>query len=206
MPCSRRRRSSCSATSRRDGRCKAEISEADVLRVKPGQAGLFQRCSARPTSASQARSPSVEPAPDTLKTPECEANSSLAGNSSSSAATTTAVYYNALFEVPNTGRARCAHLMTAQVTDRRRRARGRRHHPLGRAPAPRRRTPSSTCVDGDGRPTPRRVAGRARQQDRGGESSDGLKARRAGRRPRAAPSGPEHDAAPHGARARPSTF
>ncbi|TCR63106.1 efflux RND transporter periplasmic adaptor subunit [Bosea sp. BK604] len=91
---------------------KAKISEADVLRVKPGQEVYFSVLGA-PDQRFPGKISFVEPAPDTLKTQNAS-SSSLASNSSS-AATTTAVYYNALFEVPNPD-GRLLTSMTAQVT------------------------------------------------------------------------------------------
>lgn len=86
---------------------KAEISEADVIRVKPGLPVYFTILgdADRRYSASLRQ---VEPAPESIVN---EVSSSTSTTSSSS----TAIYYNALFEVPNEeGTLRA--LMTAQVT------------------------------------------------------------------------------------------
>ena len=86
---------------------KAKISEADVMRVKPGLASYFTLlgdADTRYTSKLRA----IEPASTTTTT----ANSI---NSASSSSSTTAVYYNGLFEVPNPGR-KLRVAMTAQVS------------------------------------------------------------------------------------------
>ncbi len=91
---------------------KAKISEADVLRVKAGQEVYFSVLGA-PERRFPGKISYVEPAPDTLKTQNMTSSSSA--SSSSSAASTSAVYYNALFEVPNP-EGRLLTSMTAQVT------------------------------------------------------------------------------------------
>ncbi len=83
---------------------KAEISEADVMKVQEGQSVYFTTLGDSETK-HYATLRQVEPAPDSINT---ESNST--SNSSSS----TAVYYNALFDVPNEdGKLRID--MTAQV-------------------------------------------------------------------------------------------
>ncbi|WP_296595573.1 efflux RND transporter periplasmic adaptor subunit [Phenylobacterium sp.] len=83
---------------------KAEVSEADVIKVRSGQSAYFTvlgDASHRYTGTLRI----VEPAPETIETEDSVTNVS----SSSSA-----IYYNALFDVPNTdGRLRT--FMTAQV-------------------------------------------------------------------------------------------
>lgn len=91
---------------------KAKISEADVLRVKAGQEAFFSVLGA-PESRFPGKITFVEPAPDTLKTQNASSSSQSASSSTSSSAT--AVYYNALFEVPNPD-GRLLTSMTAQVT------------------------------------------------------------------------------------------
>lgn len=91
---------------------KAKISEADVLRVKAGQEVYFSVLGA-PEQRFPGKISFVEPAPDTLKTQNT--TSSSTASSSSSASSTSAVYYNALFEVPNP-EGRLLTSMTAQVT------------------------------------------------------------------------------------------
>ena len=81
----------------------AEISEADVTKVKEGQ-DVYFTILGEPGQRYYATLRAVEPAPDSIET-----ESSNAAN-----ATSTAVYYNGLFDVPNPeGRLRIA--MTAQV-------------------------------------------------------------------------------------------
>ncbi|MEO6338852.1 MAG: efflux RND transporter periplasmic adaptor subunit [Caulobacteraceae bacterium] len=84
---------------------KAQISEADVIRVKPGQKVYFTILGA-PDHRYYATLREVEPAPDSIKT------SSTATTTSTS--TSTAVYYNGLFDVENTG-GELRTSMTAQV-------------------------------------------------------------------------------------------
>lgn len=90
---------------------KAKISEADVLRVKAGQEVYFSVLGA-PEQRFPGKISFVEPAPDTLKTQNATSSSAA---SSSSSTSTSAVYYNALFEVPNPD-GRLMTSMTAQVT------------------------------------------------------------------------------------------
>lgn len=80
---------------------KAQISEADVMKVHQGQPVYFTTLGDQATRR-YATLRQIEPAPESIKTDE--------GSSSNSA-----VYYNALFDVPNPdGRLRIN--MTAQVT------------------------------------------------------------------------------------------
>jgi membrane fusion protein, macrolide-specific efflux system len=79
---------------------KAQISEADVIRVKPGQTAWFTILGDS-DMRHYSRLRAIEPGPD-----------STTSNSSSSS---TAIYYNGLFEVPNPGR-KLRVSMTAQVS------------------------------------------------------------------------------------------
>lgn len=82
---------------------KAQISEADITRVAPGQSATFTILG-DPNTRIDATLLSVEPAPDAITT----ADTGLSGSDN-------AVYYNGIFSVPNPGhRLRIA--MTAQVT------------------------------------------------------------------------------------------
>lgn len=90
---------------------KAKISEADVLRVKTGQ-DVFFSVLGEPDTRFPGRISFVEPAPDTLKTQNLNSSST---STSATAATATAIYYNALFEVPNP-QGRLLTSMTVQVT------------------------------------------------------------------------------------------
>jgi membrane fusion protein, macrolide-specific efflux system len=83
---------------------KAEISEADVMKVEQGQRVYFTTLGDS-TTKHYAKLRQVEPAPSSI-------NNETSSNSTSS--TSTAVYYNALFDVPNEdGKLRID--MTAQV-------------------------------------------------------------------------------------------
>ncbi len=85
---------------------KAQISEADVTRVKPGQKVYFTILG-EPDQRYEATLRAVEPAPDSIAT-----ESTTGATTSSSAAT--AIYYNGLFDAPNPeGKLRIS--MTAQV-------------------------------------------------------------------------------------------
>jgi macrolide-specific efflux system membrane fusion protein len=87
---------------------KAQISEADVTRVYPGQKVYFTILGA-PEHRYRAQLRAVEPAPDSLAV-----DSASTVNHASGSGANSAVYYNGLFEIPNTD-----HLlrpsMTAQV-------------------------------------------------------------------------------------------
>jgi macrolide-specific efflux system membrane fusion protein len=84
---------------------KAQISEADVIRVKPGQEVYFTILG-EPDNRIQATLRAVEPAPESITS---DTSTGSAGSSSSSA-----IYYNGLFDVPNPDhKLRIA--MTAQV-------------------------------------------------------------------------------------------
>lgn len=83
---------------------KSEISEADVIRVKPGQEVYFTILG-EPDTRHEAKLRSVEPAPESIKT-----ESTTTSNNAAS----TAVYYNGLFDVPNKDR-KLRIGMTAQV-------------------------------------------------------------------------------------------
>lgn len=83
---------------------KAEISEADVMKVQEGQSVYFTTLGDSETK-HYATLRQVEPAPDSINTES---------NSTSTSSSSTAVYYNALFDVPNEdGKLRID--MTAQV-------------------------------------------------------------------------------------------
>jgi macrolide-specific efflux system membrane fusion protein len=82
---------------------KAEISEADVPRVEPGQQVYFTILG-DPDTRINATLRAVEPAPD-----------SIASDDSSSSSSNTAVYYNGLFDVDNPDH-KLRISMTAQVT------------------------------------------------------------------------------------------
>jgi len=83
---------------------KAQISEADVPRVKPGQPVYFTILG-EPDNKIAATLLSIDPAPDSIAT----------DSDTTTPSTTAAIYYNGLFQVPNPdGKLRID--MTAQVT------------------------------------------------------------------------------------------
>jgi macrolide-specific efflux system membrane fusion protein len=87
---------------------KAQISEADVIKVHPGQVVYFTILG-DPDRRFYGRLRSVEPAPESVTS---QATATTASTSTSQ--TNTAVYYNGLFDVPNpAGLLRTS--MTAQV-------------------------------------------------------------------------------------------
>ena len=87
---------------------KAQISEADVVRVKPGLPVYFTILG-EPQKRYEAKLRAIEPSPESE-----QVDTSGKATTSTSSSTTAAVYYNGLFEVPNPeGKLRVA--MTAQV-------------------------------------------------------------------------------------------
>lgn len=87
---------------------KAQISEADVVRVKPGLPVYFTILG-EPQKRYEAKLRAIEPSPESE-----QVDTSTKTTTSTSSSTTAAVYYNGLFEVPNPeGKLRVA--MTAQV-------------------------------------------------------------------------------------------
>ena len=83
---------------------KAQISEADVPHVKPGQPVYFTILG-EPDTRIDAKLLSIDPAPDSIATE----------SDTTTPSTTTAIYYNGLFQVPNPdGKLRID--MTAAVT------------------------------------------------------------------------------------------
>ena len=90
---------------------EAEISEADVVRVKPGQKVYFTILG-EPDRRYYATLRAIEPAPESITD---EDSNSSASSSSSSSSSSSAIYYNGLFDVPNKdGKLRI--YMTAQCT------------------------------------------------------------------------------------------
>ncbi len=76
---------------------RAEISEADVINVKPGQDLYFNVLGNR-TRRYESRLEKIEPAPESIRN-DISFNSSSTASSSSS--TSQAIYYNGTFNVPN---------------------------------------------------------------------------------------------------------
>jgi macrolide-specific efflux system membrane fusion protein len=94
---------------------KVEISEADVVRVKPGQPVYFTILG-DPDRRYHATLESIDPAPESIKSDSSFTTSTSAASSSSSSSSTSssAIYYYGVFNVPNPeGRLRT--YMTAQV-------------------------------------------------------------------------------------------
>lgn len=88
---------------------KVEISEADVVRVKPGQKVYFTILG-EPDSRYPAELQSIEPAPQSIASESSSSN--LASTSTS--ASSTAIFYMGILDVPNTdGKLRIS--MTTQV-------------------------------------------------------------------------------------------
>ena len=89
---------------------RAEISEADVVKVRPGQDVYFSILG-EPGRRYEAKLASIEPAPESITSDKAVSSSS---SSSSSSTSTTAIYYNGVFDIPNPdGRLRT--YMTAEV-------------------------------------------------------------------------------------------
>jgi macrolide-specific efflux system membrane fusion protein len=91
---------------------KAQVSEADVIHLRPGLAVWFTILG-DPDHRYRATLRQIEPAPESIAS-EVATTSSLS-SSASSGANTQAIYYNALFDVPNTD-GRLRPMMTAEVT------------------------------------------------------------------------------------------
>jgi len=87
----------------------AQISEADVIKVQPGQTAYFTILG-NPDKRYYGKLRTIEPAPESIESE----TSSTASSSSSSSASTQAIYYNGLFEVPNPN-SELRISMTAQV-------------------------------------------------------------------------------------------
>ncbi|NOJ39090.1 efflux RND transporter periplasmic adaptor subunit [Bradyrhizobium australiense] len=93
---------------------RAEISEADVVKVHPGQPVYFTVLGDR-KHRHYARLGSIEPAPESIRNDSSfSATTATTANSSSSSSSTSAVYYNGIFTIPNTDR-KLRTYMTAEV-------------------------------------------------------------------------------------------
>ncbi|WP_425339139.1 efflux RND transporter periplasmic adaptor subunit [Azorhizobium doebereinerae] len=95
---------------------RTEISETDVVKVKPGQ-DVYFTILGEPDRPYHAKLESIEPAPESVKSDSSfstSTTSSSSSSSSSSTSTSSAIYYNGLFNVPNPeGKLRT--YMTAEV-------------------------------------------------------------------------------------------
>jgi macrolide-specific efflux system membrane fusion protein len=89
---------------------KAEISEADVIRVHPGQKVYFTILG-RPERRYEATLRAVEPAPESMAT---DTSTTPGGGATAGGAVSAAVYYDGLFDVANPGLA-LRPAMTAEV-------------------------------------------------------------------------------------------
>lgn len=90
---------------------RAEVSEADITRVRPGQAVSFTILGDL-DHPYRAQVRAIEPAPESFNT--SSTTSSTTSSSSSSSSSSAAIYYNALLDVDNPGHA-LRIMMTAQV-------------------------------------------------------------------------------------------
>ncbi|WP_143136392.1 HlyD family efflux transporter periplasmic adaptor subunit, partial [Burkholderia ubonensis] len=88
---------------------KAQVSEADVIRIQPGQTAYFTILG-EPDRRYYGKLRAIEPAPQNF----LESQAGLGGAGGGATKTNAAVFYNALFEVPNPGH-RLRISMTAQV-------------------------------------------------------------------------------------------
>lgn len=129
----------------------AEISEADVIKVRPGQKVYFTILG-NPDKRYYGTLRTIEPAPASLET-----ESTTSSSAASSSSTSQAIYYDAKFEVPNPdGELRIS--MTAQVyvvLDEARQALTIPSAALGEKAGDGRYTVK--VVNAEGRPEPRRI-------------------------------------------------
>ncbi|CAL79354.1 putative accessory protein to ABC-type macrolide transport protein MacB [Bradyrhizobium sp. ORS 278] len=95
---------------------RVEISEADVVRVKPGQ-NVYFTILGDPDRRYEATLRFIEPAPESIKSDSSFSSSTTTTSSSSStssSSTSSAIYYNGVFDVANTD-GRLMTYMTAEV-------------------------------------------------------------------------------------------
>ncbi|MGQ9365723.1 efflux RND transporter periplasmic adaptor subunit [Azospirillum sp. ST 5-10] len=92
---------------------RAEISEADVVRVQPGQPVYFTILG-DPDQRYAATLEAIEPAPESIVSDTSIATTSSASRTASTSSTSEAIYYIGVFHVPNPDR-RLRTYMTAQV-------------------------------------------------------------------------------------------
>ncbi|PDT88704.1 efflux transporter periplasmic adaptor subunit [Bradyrhizobium sp. Y36] len=94
---------------------RAEISEADIVKVKPGQQ-LYFTILGDQDHRYEARLDQIEPAPESIKSDASfsSTTTSSTSSSSSSSSTSTAIYYIGVFKVPNKDLALRTY-MTAEV-------------------------------------------------------------------------------------------
>ncbi|WP_315785611.1 MULTISPECIES: efflux RND transporter periplasmic adaptor subunit [unclassified Bradyrhizobium] len=95
---------------------RVEISEADVVRVKPGQ-NIYFTILGDPDHRYEAKLGTIEPAPESIKSDSSFSSTSTttsSSSSSSSSSTSSAIYYNGVFNVANPD-GRLMTYMTAEV-------------------------------------------------------------------------------------------
>ncbi|UUX51588.1 efflux RND transporter periplasmic adaptor subunit [Nisaea acidiphila] len=92
---------------------RAEISEADILHVEPGQKVYFTVLG-DPDRRYDAVLESIEPAPESIRSDSSLSTSSSTSSSSSSSTSSSAIYYIGSFRVPNPER-KLRTYMTAEV-------------------------------------------------------------------------------------------
>lgn len=93
---------------------KVDISEADVVKVSPGQKAVFTILG-DPQHQYDATLQQIEPAPDSISEDDTTSNSTSSSSSNSASSSTAAVYYNGILVAPNPeGKLRIS--MTTQVS------------------------------------------------------------------------------------------
>ncbi|MGJ4994188.1 efflux RND transporter periplasmic adaptor subunit [Bradyrhizobium sp. HKCCYLS3077] len=95
---------------------RVEISEADVVRVQPGQ-NVYFTILGDPDRRYEATLRSIEPAPESIKSDSSFSSSTTttsSSSSSSSSSTSSAIYYNGVFDIANPD-GRLMTYMTAEV-------------------------------------------------------------------------------------------
>lgn len=93
---------------------RAEISEADIVKVKPGQAVYFTILGDQDRRYT-AKLEQIEPAPESIKSDDSFSSSTTSmSSSSSSSSSSSAIYYIGVFKVPNAD-LRLRTYMTAEV-------------------------------------------------------------------------------------------
>jgi membrane fusion protein, macrolide-specific efflux system len=91
---------------------RAEISEADVVKVRPGQ-NVYFTILGEPAHRYSAQLRAIEPAPESVKSDSSFTSSTTTATTTSSS-TSSAIYYNGLFDVENE-RGHLRTYMTAEV-------------------------------------------------------------------------------------------
>ena len=79
---------------------RAEISEADIVKVKPGQP-LYFTILGDQDHRYEAQLEQIEPAPESIKSDASFSSTTSSSSSSSSSSTSPAIYYIGVFNVPN---------------------------------------------------------------------------------------------------------